>query len=284
MARKAAQDVLSAQLKTQLGQLVNADTAQSFLSSGGSAEGLKQGLFKGAGRLALGFAAARQEDSGPRHRSPQARKKGIADYSADAYPGGLPLRDEQTAWLTQVRAAREYQDGQATVAAVRAAMKARGDGDPAGAERELAKAGRTQFASAPLVVNEAARIRDDLRDAPRADALFTHADQSPDQTVDGYLDHARMFYRLGRDDRAMAILRQGIARFGGDDKPFVSLEVATARQAGRAGEARAYLDKCLAYGEPDLAKDCQQAAGELAAAQPPSKRALHLPSLPGLPF
>ncbi len=283
--RKATQNALTAQLKAQLGQLVNADTAQSFLSGGPSTQSLKQGLFKGAGRLALGFAAARQEDSGPRHRSPQARKKGIADYSADAYPGGLPLRDEQTAWLTQVRAAREYQDGQATVAAVRAAMKARGDGDPAGAERELAKTSRNQFASAPLVVNEAARIRDDLRDTARADALFTRAEQSPDQSIDGYLDHARMFYRLGRNDRAMAILRQGIARFGADDKPFISLEVAVSRQEGRVGEARAYLDKCLAYDEPGLTKDCQEAAGELARAQPaPPKRALHLPSLPGLPF
>ncbi len=285
--RKAFRDALSAQLKTQLSQAVNVNTAQSFLSGGLSGQGLRQGLLEGAGRLALGMAAARQGDAGPRHRTPEARKKGIADYSADAYPAGLPLRDEQAAWLTQVRATKEYQDGEITVAAERAAMKARGDGDYATAEREIAKAARTQFAAAPLVVNEWARIRDDMHDTARADALFTRADQSPDQTVDGYLDHSRMFYRIGQNDRAMAILQQGIARFGDDDKPFISLEVAVARQAGQADQAVAYLNKCLTYPDPDLKKDCQDAAGDLAGkahGDQPAKRLPHLPGLPGLPF
>ena len=282
--RKALRDALAAQLKTQLGQAVNFNTAQGFLSGGLSGEGLRRGLLEGAGRVALGMAASRQGDGGPRHRAPEVRKKGIADYSADAYPSGLPLRDEQAAWLTQVRATKEYQDGEITVAAERAAMKARGDGDYAAAEREIAKAARTQFASAPLVINEAARIRDDMHDTARADALFTRAEQSPDQTVDGYLDHARMFYRIGQNDRAMAILLQGIARFGDDDKPFISLEVAVSRQAGHGDQALAYFNRCLTYPDPDLKKDCQDAAGDLAGKAHGAQPAKHLPHLPGLPF
>ena len=271
---------MSAQLKTQLSQAVSFNTAQSFLSGGLSAQGLRRGLLEGAGRLALSAAVSSQADSGQRHRTPEARKKGIADYSADAYPSGLPLRDEQTRWLTQVRAGKEFQDGQVTVAAVRAAMKARSAGDYAAAEGEIAKASRTQFASAPLVINEAARIRDDMHDTARADALFTRAEQSPDQTVDGYLDHIRMFYRAGQNDRAMALLRQGIARFGNDDKPFISLEVAVSRQAGDKDQALGFFNRCMAYPDPDLKKDCQDAAGDLAGKAKPAPPAKHLPHIP----
>ena len=289
--RKANHDQLSGQLKSQLGKTVG-DNAASALMSGGAptSQGMTRGLLAGAGRLVLSAAASGQGDSGPRHRTPEARKKGIADYSSDAYPAGLPMRDEQSAWLTDVRSTKEYKDGEITVTAVRAAMTARASGDYAGAEAQIAKAMKTQFAAAPLVINEAARIRDDMHDIPRADALFTRADASPDQTVDGFLDHTRMFYRVSQSDHAMAVLQQGVTRFGGDQKPFISLEIAVSKQQGRPDQVMSFLNQCLAYSDPDLKKDCQDAAGDMAsnargsqpAEQPKPKP--RMPHLPGMPF
>ena len=86
------------------------------------------------------------------------------------------------------------------------------------------------------MLNEAARLRDDMGDtAGRRAALRCSANASPDQTVDGYVDHVRMLFRVKQNDRAMAVAHAGIARFGNDDKPFISLKIAIAKQAWRRG-------------------------------------------------
>ncbi len=266
--RKALSEVLEGQVKAELGRAVGSAAVSTLVSGGVSREGLTRGLLKGAGRVALGVAA--NAEGGPKHRSPEDRKRGLADYSAAAYPDGLPLKDEDKTWLNSVRSSREYADAKITVEAVRAAMTARAAGDYAQAQAQLALVDATPFRSAPMVINEAARLLDDKGEAAEADRRFMQAHQSPDQTVDGYLDHVRMLYRTGQTDRAYQIIDDGTRRFSNDDKPFLSLLVAISRQAGQAEQSEQYLKRCLSYGDEGLAKDCNLAAGKDAKPQAPS--------------
>ena len=187
----------------------------------------------------------------------------MAQYSTDAYPEGAPLRDEQHVWLTQVRGSNEYAQGKIAVEAVSDAKKARAAGDYPTATVAMARAVKTSFRNAPLVLNEAARLRDDMGDPAAADQLFRLAHASPDQTVDGYLDHARMLFRTKQNDRAFQILQQGITTFN-DQKPFISLQIAVARQAGLNDDADRYLAQCSSYGDEALSADCRLAAGKPA--------------------
>lgn len=262
--RAALSKALEEQLSKELGRAVTSGTVTSMMSGGG----LGFGLLKGAGRIALGVAA--QSEGGPKHRPPEERKKGVADYSAEAYPDGLPLRDEQKAWLTVVRATREYAEAKIAVAALQSAMKRRAEGDYVAAEADITRARQTIYRDAPVLLNEAARIRGDMGDIDRADDLFTQAHLGPDQTYDGYVDHVRMLYEAKRDDRALLVVEHGTERFG-DDKPFLALLISISRQNGREVAARAYLQRCLESGDEGLKKDCQTAASVAmvqAVAQP----------------
>jgi predicted Zn-dependent protease len=277
--RDTTVNALDDQLKRQLSQVISPSSLQSFMNS--SSGDMRTGLLEGAARIALGVAASSSAGRDePQHRPPEERKRGIAQYSTDAYPQGAPLRDVRQGWLTAMRGTGEFAQGRLVVAAVGEAKRARADGHYAAARAALERAHATAFADAPLVLNEAARLADDMGDAPTADRLFQQASQSPDQTVDGYVDHVRMLYRTGQNERAMQIIGQGVARFDNDQKPFIALMIAVARQEGRQDEVQNYLRSCQAYGNPALTKDCELAAGQSATAEPgPS-----MPKLPTLPF
>ena len=105
---------------------------------------------------------------------------------------------------------------------------------------------------------------------------------SPDQTVDGYVDHVRMLYRAQQNDHAMAVAKAGISRFGGDDKPFIALQIGIARQAGDQSSVDDYYAQCLSYQNPGLTKDCNLAAGKKADAGGASSTPHQ--SMPSLPF
>jgi beta-barrel assembly-enhancing protease len=276
---RATVDILGDQLKSELSQAVSSGAAASFLSGGVSVSGLRSQLMGGAARIAFGAAAARAGEQPPQHRPPEERKKGIAQYSTDAYPQGAPLRDEQHAWLTAVRSTPEYAQGKLAIDAVYDTKRARADGDYAKATLAIGRATQTSFRGAPLVLNESARLRDDMGDSAGADRLFSQANASPDQTVDGYVDHARMLYRTQQNDRAMQIVNEGTQRFGNDPKPFIALMIGISRQAGRQDEADRYLAQCQSYGDDGLTKDCQLAAGKTEQSQQPQT-----PKLPTLPF
>jgi hypothetical protein len=250
-------DSLNAELKSELGKVL-APAAAASLLGGGLSTG---SLLAGAGRIA--FMAAANRPPPPQHRPPEDRKKGIAQYSADAYPQGAPLADEKTVWLTKVRGSAEYADAKTTVEAVADTQKARTAGDYATATTAIGRASQGRFANAPLVLNEAARLRDNMGDTAGADALFVRAHASPDQTVDGYLDHVRMLYRVQQNDRAMQIIQQGVGTFN-DEKPFYSLEIAVSLQAGRPDDAQRYLGQCMSTGDDALVSDCRTAAGKKA--------------------
>jgi len=253
--RKKTSALLEEQVKKELGRAAASGAVQSVMAGGD----VKTGLFKSVGRIALGVAGG--SEGGPKHRPPEDRKKGVALYSVEAYPEGLPLREEQTAWLKAVRATREYSDAKVTVVAVQDAKQKRVEGDYAGAEQILAKTRLTAFRDTPVVLNEAARVRSDMGDVARADTLFMQAHQSPDQSYDGYVDHVRMLSDAGETDRALLVIEDGTRRFG-DDKPFLSMLIAIAKQTGHVNSANAYLQRCLETGDDNLKKDCQTAMGD----------------------
>jgi Zn-dependent protease with chaperone function len=267
---------LDSQLKTQLSQAITPSSAQSFLS--GNTGDMRTGLLEGAGRLALGMAANSSGHEQPQHRPPEERKRGIAQYSSEAYPEGAPLRDEQRSWLASVRGTGEFAQGKIAVAAVTEAKRARADGRYGVAAAALRRAQHSAFSAAPLVLNEAARLADDQGDQRAADRLFAQANASPDQTVDGYVDYVRMLYRAQQNDRAMQVIQEGVSRFGDDQKPFIALMIAVARQQGREDQVQGYLRTCQGYNNDNLSRDCRLAAGESAEAPAPSTP--HMPSLP----
>jgi beta-barrel assembly-enhancing protease len=278
--RTAVVDTLNSQLKSQLSHAITSGGAMSLIT--GSGGDLRSGLLQGAGRLAIGVAASRASEPPPQHRPPEERKRGMAEYSAAAYPAGAPLRDEQKTWLAGVRATNEFAQAKLAVAAVSDTKRARADGHYDVAHAAIQRARQTTFRNAPLVLNEAARLSDDTGDTAGAEKLYLQANASPDQTVDGYVDHVRMLFRTKQNDRALAVASAGVARFGNDDKPFISLRIAINHAEGRADEVDADLQRCQGYGNPDLTKDCQLAAGKTAKAE--SKPASTTPSLPfGLP-
>ncbi|HWE48096.1 MAG TPA: M48 family metalloprotease [Caulobacteraceae bacterium] len=275
---------LQSQFDKDLRAAVNPSSVQALV--GGSSRDLRGNLIRAAGTFAEGMGRGRSSEDEPKHRAPEERKKGIAQYSTDAYPQGAPLRDEQTAWLTSVRGTAEYAQAKVAVAAVYQAMKARAAGDYPTATVSLAQAQKTSFGAAPVVINESARLRDDMGDGAAADRLFRQAHQNPDQSVQGYVDHVRMLWRRGENDPADDIIRAGIRRFDNDDKPFMSLQIAVARQAGRDGEVDSLLHRCADYGDETLTRDCNLAAGRSADqhADAPHVNMPSLPfSIPGLP-
>jgi len=179
-----------------------------------------------------------------------------------------------------VRGSDEFAQAKATVGAVADAQKARAAGDYPTATAAIDRASQTRFANAPLVLNEAARLRDNMGDTAGADTLFLRAHASRDQTVDGYLDHVRMLYRIQQNDRAVQIIQRGVATFNNDDKPFLSLLIAVSLQAGRPDDAQRYLGECVAVGDESLASDCRLAAGKTAEAEHRRISPFGLPFIP----
>ena len=275
---------LQSQFSKDLNSAVSPSTVQSLMS-GGSARSMTGSLLSAAGGLAQSVARSRGSgDDGPTHRSPEERKKGIAQYSTDAYPQGAPLRDEQTVWLKSVRGSPEYAQAKVTVGAIYQAMKARAAGDYPGATAAIARARKTSFGTEPVVVNEDARLRDDMGDGTASDRLFRQAHQSPDQSVQGYVDHVRMLWRRSENQPADDIIRAGVRRFDNDEKPFMSLQIAVAKQAGRDRDVDDLLRRCADYHDDALLHDCNLAAGRSADQKADAPHIPQIPfSIPGLP-
>ncbi|HEY1426605.1 MAG TPA: M48 family metalloprotease [Caulobacteraceae bacterium] len=275
-------DTLGTQLKNQLGNALKNGSAVSMVMGGAS--GLRSGLMENGAQLAFNVAMAHANQPPPQHRPPAERKRGLSEYSALAYPDGAPLRDEQQSWLTAVRAAPEYVAAKEAVGAVSDAKRARSAGKYADAQAAIQKALATKFGTSPLVLNEAARLHDDMGDLPGAERFFERANASADQTVEGYVDHARMLFRVKQNDRAMAVAKAGIARFDNDDKPFIALQIAIAKQAGNQGEADGYYQQCIGYNRPGLTKDCDLAAGKKEGSGAQQTKGSSMPHIPfGIP-
>jgi beta-barrel assembly-enhancing protease len=278
--RAAETEALNAKMKEELGKAAGETAVQAAYSGGISGSGLRSSLLKVGGKMAM--TAAANQSGGPKHRSPEQRKKGMADYTASAYPQGVPLADERTAWLTAVRSSPEYAQAKVAVMAVNKAMRARAEGNYAAAQGELNRAMTTSYRSSPLVLNEAARLQDDMGQIDASDRLFRSAHQSPDQSIDGYLDHASLLLRAARYDQADQIIAQGTQRFGNDDKPFISLQIAIADKQGRADRRDQLMARCGGYSDPALVKDCKLAAKQEMKQEKAEAKKGSLPGMGGL--
>lgn len=257
--RAALSDSLAKGMQESMQATLTASNVTNVALSGGAglAGGMKQGLITGAGKgLMIWMASDRQE----KHRPPAARKKGIADYSADAYPAGLPLRDEQHVWLDQVRGSKEYVQAKVVVEAVKASVEDRTRNQPDAALAQIDKALHTSFKGSALVANEAGRAWADKGDFVRSEQYFAIADQSPDQTIDGYRDHARMLIRAGQYAKARAVADAGTQRFQGDDKPFLPALIMVSFNTNQHQQGVGYLERCVSYDDQALKNECGLAA------------------------
>lgn len=267
--RAALSDALAKGMQESMKSALNGSTVTS-IAMGGGAGSLKQGLITGAGTGLVAFMSNRDT---AKHRPPAQRKKGIADYSSDAYPQGLPLRDEQHAWLDKVRSSPEYRQAKVVVEAVRASVEARTRNQPDAALAEMDKALHTSFKTAALVSNETARGWADKGDYVKSEQYFTAADASPDQTVDGYRDHARMLIRAGRYDRARQVADLGTGRFGGDDRPFLPALIAVSFNTADHAQGLAYLRRCVLGDDQALKNECSLAATSQSSRLTPEEKA-----------
>jgi Zn-dependent protease with chaperone function len=267
--RAALSDALAKGMQESMSAALNGSTVTSIALGGGAAS-LKQGLIAGAG---TGLVAWMSSGDQARHRPPAQRKKGIADYSNDAYPQGLPLRDEQHAWLDKVRASPEFVQAKVVVAAVRASVEARTRNQPDAALAEIDQALHTSFNGSALVADEAGRAWSDKGDFDRSEQYFAIADAGPDQTVDGYRDHARMLIRASRYGRAGEVIAAGTSRFGGDDRPFLPAMIAVAFNGADHAQGLAYLRRCSLGEDQALRNECSLAAASQSSHLTPEEKA-----------
>ncbi len=257
--RAALADSLNDQLKSELGQVITPRGRRfPFMGSGLNAGSLRSGLLAGAGRMASGHGRhvrvrkAGRSTGRPRSASaaspnirptPIRKARRCATNSTPGSPRCAARADGHTPtprsrWRRSPKRQR-----------LRARRRLRRQPPPPSTAPSAAK---TRFAKSPLVLNEAARLRDDMGDAAGADRRFTRAHLSPDQTVDGYQDHVRMLYRTQQNDRALQIIQQGIVTFNNDDKPFLAMQIAVSRRAGRADDVERFFGVCVATGDEAL--------------------------------
>lgn len=273
--RTALSDSLAKGMQESMQAALNGSTVTSIALGGGAGvgAGLKQGLINGAGTGLIAMMSSGGGGGQAKHRPPEQRKKGIADYSNDAYPQGLPLRDEQQAWLGKIRASAEFQQAKLVVACVRASVEARTRNEPDAALAEIDKALRTSFKGSALVTNEAGRAWADKGDFVRSEQYFVIADNSPDQTIDGYRDHARMLIRASRYDRASQVIAAGTSRANGDDRPFLPALIAVSFNGVDHAPGLAYLRRCTLGDDPALRNECSLAATSQSSHLTPEEKA-----------
>lgn len=261
-ARKAASDNLSASLSHTVRLAFTEENTNAVTSGqGASVWGALSGPVQRMARDKI-FQMAR-DYLGQRHRSPEARLEGIRIYSDAAHPD-MPLVEAQTRWLDTVRASAEYRDAKLVVDSLRDARELEHANDLAGAIAAMQPAlNNRRFKDAPVVANTVASLYGRMRDIDRADALYTRAHRSPDQSSSAYVEHAWLLVSNRRYTRAKAVIAEGATRAGegvNGEKPFLPSLVAMAFQQSKNEEGMALLQRCLAFEEKPLSEQCVRAA------------------------
>ena len=254
-ARRAAAELAQGQMTEALGVLAN-DMQKS--ANGGATlmltsqtDTIKRNLKTGV--LNIGAKFFQQQ-----HRAPEARIKGIGAYSRAAYPDAGLSPPTKHVWLDSIRATPAFKDAKIAIGAMTAAQAAAGAGDFEQAARLMAPAQRTMYAGQPFVANETARIYVAIGDFAKADAAFTTAHLSPDQTVDGYQDHVEMLVDRGNYAKASAIIKAAVARYK-DERPFLPPLITISLRTGARDATQTYLQKCMATESNELKDACMYA-------------------------
>ncbi len=200
---------------------------------------------------------------GQRHRPPEARSEGLSTYADEAYPDRSGFMDTRDTALLEMRASNEFQQAVIAVDAMQAAQERRLAGDVQGALVEISRAQATSFGRAPAILNAAAAIHADAGDFDEADRLYSQAHTQDDDSLEGHVAHVQMLMRAGRRDRARQVIQQGADRYGGGElgeKAFLPSLIAISLLDGEEQQGIRYLQRCMAYAEESLSRDCTIAA------------------------
>jgi Zn-dependent protease with chaperone function len=255
-ARQAAAALVQSQMTDALEvlstdmQKVN-DTgsgARLLVSQAGS---VKKGLKTGV--LNIGVKFFQQQ-----HRSPETRIKGVSAYSRGAYPNAGLSPATKRVWLNGVRATPAFKQAKIAINSMAEAQAVARAGEFEEAARLMAPALRTIYAKQPFVANESGRIWAASGDFAKADAAFTTAHLSPDQTIDGYQDHVEMLVDIGNYAKAAAVTRAAVARYK-DERPFLPSLITISLRTGPKETTEAYLQKCMATESNELKDACMYA-------------------------
>lgn len=203
---------------------------------------------------------------GQRHRTPEARIEGVANYAGRAYPQGAPGPELQTDWLDDIKDLEEFKQGRTVVVALQDSKAREAEDDLPGALEALRPALDTSlYGSAPIVANTAAQLYGRSGDIRQADRLYTIAHASPDQSLSAFVSHAQLMADNGRFDRAVEVVEIGkahiLAKEPGIDaeKPFLPTLVMASFRQRQEEIGLAYLQRCMAYEDDDLRSLCTRA-------------------------
>ncbi len=238
--------------------LANNQNAAAALSE--AKESLEQGVRDKAFGVVAGIWSQK-------HRNPQARRKGLGEYSSRAYPDSAQLVEEQHAWLDQVRASREYAQAKIAVDAVAKARALSDQGKFDEAASALGPAVKSAFGNTSLVINVQAGIYRGKGDVVHADQAYAKVEAKGDQSIDGYVDHVDMLVEAKRYDRATQVIKAALARLDNDDKPFLPDLITISLQTGKQQDGINYLSQCVGYSDPGLTRLCVDAASGLTEEQ-----------------
>jgi predicted Zn-dependent protease len=265
-ARQATVQALQQQAKETISLGMN-EVSKSLLTNGSpslSLTSLGQDLETGVGEKAFTIVTGFWSQ---KHRNPQARRKGLGDYSSRSYPDGGSLTEEQHGWLDQTRARREFVEASTTTDSVATARALSDQAKFDEAAKALAPALKTTFSGSTLVLNVQAGIFRGKGDVVRADQTYAKVEARGDQSIDGYLDHVEMLIGAKRYDRASQVINGAMARLNNDDKPFLPALITISMQTGKQQEGINYLSQCIGYSDPGLTQECSDAASGLTEDQ-----------------
>jgi hypothetical protein len=191
------------------------------------------------------------------HRPARDRNATLQKYRNEAYPDyDAPVG--AFALSKAMRTSREFMDALKILDARQASQKALADGDPKAALAALSGLERNTYAKTPCLQNQFSKVHQALGDLASADRTYAIADQSPEQTVDGFTDHVSLLVMMKRFDAASALISRAEARFG-DHKPFLPsmVAMAAARKDGKA-EVSAF-EECMDSQVETLRRACRAA-------------------------
>jgi hypothetical protein len=191
------------------------------------------------------------------HADPKVRIAALQRYKDGPYHD-LDAPADAFALPNPVRQSREFVDALKIMDAREKSQQALMDGDPKAALADLSGLERNLYARTPYFQNQLALAYKASADNVAADRALSLADQSPDQSIEGFTEHVKLLSEMKRFDQASALIARAEARLG-DHKPFLPAMVAIAigRKDSKA-EVSAF-NECMDTQSDFLRRGCRLA-------------------------